>query len=40
MKSLFKLINTIKNKSQKCSNPNCTCQNCTCGDNCTCSNCL
>lgn len=24
-------------ESKKCDNPNCTCENCDCGDNCTCA---
>lgn len=23
-----------------CTNPDCTCENCTCGDNCTCEHCV
>lgn len=26
-------------EEKKCSNPDCTCKNCTCGDNCTCEHC-
>lgn len=29
----------ISVENQKCNNPNCTCENCNCGDNCTCKSC-
>jgi len=36
MKTEFQLTETTQKDSKKCSNPNCTCQNCNCGDNCNC----
>jgi hypothetical protein len=32
-------INQLNAAAVKCSNPNCTCENCNCGDSCTCANC-
>jgi len=39
MKTEIQLAETAQRDAPKCSNPNCTCQNCNCGDNCTCKNC-
>jgi hypothetical protein len=39
MKANVKLSQATQNNKGKCNNPNCTCENCNCGDNCTCKNC-
>ena len=39
MKAKVKLSQVASGNKGKCSNANCTCENCNCGDNCTCKDC-